>query len=55
MASRKRIWNRVAFSPLLYVAAILLGFIHVYIPIVIYIIMPVAFMFLPQMDFEDPE
>lgn len=55
MASRKKIWNRVAFSPLLYLGTILLGFIHVYIPIVVYIILPVAFMFLPQMDFEEPE
>ena len=49
--SRKKIWKRIIMGPILFVVAILAGLIHVYIPMIIYIITPVAFMILPNMDF----
>lgn len=51
MQSRKKIWKRIIMGPVLFIIAILAGLIHVYIPIVIYIITPIAFMVLPNMDF----
>ena len=51
MASRKKIWKRIIMGPVLFLIAILAGFIHVYIPVIIYIITPVSFMVLPNMDF----
>jgi uncharacterized membrane protein len=55
MASRKKIYRQVIFGPVLFATAILLGLINVYIPIVIYIITPVCFMFLPQLDFDSSQ
>ncbi|TAL43360.1 MAG: DUF1211 domain-containing protein [Chitinophagaceae bacterium] len=55
MDSRKRIRKRAVMGPPLYAVAIALGLIHVYIPIVIYAVTPVVFMFLPELDFEDEE
>lgn len=49
--SKKKIWKRIIMGPILFVVAILAGLIHVYIPMIIYIITPVAFMILPNMDF----
>ncbi len=55
MKSRKKIWNRVLLGPITFAIGILLGLIHVYIPIFIYAIVPVIFMFMPQLDFEEEE
>jgi uncharacterized membrane protein len=52
MASRKKIWRRIITGPILFAVAIVFGLISVYIPIIIYSIVPVFFMFLPEMDFE---
>jgi uncharacterized membrane protein len=52
MASRKKVWRMIAGTPVLYAFAIAAGFISVYIPIGIYAIVPVIFMFFPQMEFE---
>lgn len=51
VASGRKISKRIILGPVLFAAAILLGFIHIYIPIFIYIITPVSFMVLPNMDF----
>jgi len=51
-ASKQKIWKRIILGPVLFLVAILLGFIHVIIPIVFYIITPLLFMTLPQPDFE---
>jgi uncharacterized membrane protein len=53
--SRQKIWKRIILGPILFLVAILLGFIHVYIPIVFYILTPLLFMTLPQPDFEQSE
>lgn len=50
---RKRIWKRIIIGPLAFFVAVLLGFIHVWIPILIYILTPLFFMFLPRPDFSD--
>ena len=50
--SKKRVYRQIALSPLVYIAAIAGGLITNYIPITIYIIMPVIFMFMPQLDFD---
>lgn len=55
MASRKKIWIRIISGPTLFAIAIVCGLISVYIPIIIYSIVPVFFMFLPEMDFETTE
>ena len=55
MASRKKIWRQVISGPVLFALAIAGGLISVYIPIVIYAVTPVIFMFLPQMDFDSAE
>lgn len=55
MASRKKIWKQVIMGPILFLAAITSGLISVYIPIVIYIIVPIIFMFMPQLDFDTKE
>ena len=53
--SKKRVYKQIVSSPFLYIAAIAGGLINTYIPIVIYIIMPVIFMFMPQLDFDTKE
>jgi len=50
--SKKRVYKQIVSSPFLYLTAILGGLITTYIPIAIYIIMPVIFMFMPQLDFD---
>src|SRR5204862_7974454 len=51
--SRKRVYKQIVSSPFLYITAIAGGLITSYIPIGIYIIMPIIFMFLPQLDFDN--
>jgi len=53
--SKKRVYKQIVSSPFLYIAAIAGGLINTYIPIAIYIIMPVIFMFMPQLDFDTKE
>lgn len=53
--SKKRVYKQIVPSPFIYIAAIVCGLITTYIPIVIYIVMPVIFMFLPQLDFDTKE
>jgi uncharacterized membrane protein len=53
MKSRKKVWKRIVFSPFIYLFAIIAGWFHVYIPIFIYILMPVVFIFLPDMDLNE--
>jgi hypothetical protein len=55
MASRKKVWKQVLQGPVLFAAAIVLGFVHVIIPIIIYALTPISFMFLPQLDFDTKE
>ena len=55
LASRKKIWRQVISGPVLFALAIAAGLITVYIPIVIYALTPISFMFLPQMDFDTAE
>lgn len=52
LASKRRVYRQVIGSPFIYSAAILSGLISNLIPITIYILMPVAFMFMPQLDFD---
>jgi uncharacterized membrane protein len=53
--SKRRVYRQIASSPFLYIAAITGGLITTYIPITIYIIMPIIFMFMPQLDFDTKE
>ena len=55
MKSRKKIWKQVVSGPILFALAIAGGLITVYIPIVIYALTPISFMFLPQLDFDTAE
>jgi uncharacterized membrane protein len=55
MKSRKKIWKQVVIGCVLFAIAITCGLITVYIPICIYVITPISFMFLPQMDFDSEE
>ena len=50
--SKKRVYRQIALSPFIYIVAIAGGLISNYIPITIYIIMPIIFMFMPQLDFD---
>jgi len=52
MQSRKKIWRMVISGSILFALAIAGGLISVYIPIIIYVITPVIFMFLPPMEFD---
>lgn len=53
--SKKRVYRQIVSSPFVYIIAIAGGLITNYIPIIIYIIMPVIFMFMPQLDFDTKE
>jgi len=53
--SKKRVYKQIVASPFFYVVAITGGLITTYIPIAIYIIMPIIFMFMPQLDFDTKE
>ena len=53
--SKMRVYRQIASSPFIYIVAIAGGLISNYIPITIYIIMPIIFMFMPQLDFETKE
>ncbi len=54
--AKKRIWKKIRLGPVSFFAAILLGMIHVAIPICIYILMPFFYMFMLGIDLvEDPK
>lgn len=55
MKSRKRVWKQVVTGPFLFLIAIALGWIHLYIPLIIYALTPISSMFLPQLDFDTKE
>ena len=48
--TRKKLWRKIVVGPVSFFLAILLGLLHPLIPIFIYILMPVFFMFMPAMD-----
>lgn len=50
--SKKRVYRQIVSSPFVYIIAIAGGLVTNYIPIAIYTLMPVLFMFLPQLDFD---
>ena len=50
--SKKRVYRQIVSSPFIYMIAIAGGLVTNYIPIAIYTLMPVLFMFLPQLDFD---
>ena len=50
LEARKRIWIKIRLGPISFFAAILLGLIHVAIPICIYILMPFFYMFMLGID-----
>ena len=51
--SRRKIWKRFIMGPIFYAVAIALGFINVYIPIVIYLLVPFLFVVFPKIEFEE--
>jgi hypothetical protein len=55
MASRKKVSRQVVSGPVLFIIAIAAGLINNYISIAIYALIPVSFMFLPQLDFDTKE
>ena len=55
MASRKKVSRQVVSGPVLFIIAIAAGLINNYISIAIYALIPVSFMFLPQLDFDTTE
>jgi TMEM175 potassium channel family protein len=55
MASRKKVSRQVVSGPILFIIAIASGLINNYISITIYALIPVSFMFLPQLDFDTKE
>jgi uncharacterized membrane protein len=55
MHSRKKVMKQVVAGPVLFTLAIVLGFVHSGIPIIIYALTPISFMFLPQLDFDTIE
>jgi len=55
IASRKKMYKKIFPGWVLFAVAILGGLFSYYIPIIIYIVTPVSFMFLPQLDFDTIE
>jgi hypothetical protein len=56
LEAKIRIWKKIRMGPVSFFAAILLGMIHVAIPICIYILMPFFYMFMLGIDLvEDPK
>lgn len=55
LKSRQRVWKQVITGSFFFLLAIALGWIHLSIPLIIYALTPVSFMFLPQLDFDTKE
>ena len=53
LQSRKRIWKRVIMGPVFFALAIILGCFHVLIPIFIYILVPLLFLVMPKIEFQE--
>lgn len=53
LTTRRKIWRKVMMGPIAFLVAILLGWVHPMIPISVYILMPLFFMFMPAMDISD--
>ena len=51
--SRTKIWKRVSLGPIFFAVAIMLGWINVYISIVIYLLVPLMFVVFPKVEFEE--
>jgi uncharacterized membrane protein len=52
LKTRMKVWKRIRSGPLLFAVAIPLGFLSVYIPIAIYILVPIIFLIFPKIEFE---
>ncbi len=53
MKARKKVWNRIILGPFLFLFAMAAGYLHVYIPVIIYIMTPIVFLFLPGLDLNE--
>jgi uncharacterized membrane protein len=53
MEKRRKTAKIIWIGPFIFLAAILLGLIHVYIPVILYILTPIVFLFLPDMDLNE--
>jgi uncharacterized membrane protein len=53
MKMRRKIGTIIWIGPFIFLAAILLGMIHVFIPVILYILTPIVFLFLPDMDLNE--
>jgi uncharacterized membrane protein len=51
--SRRVIWKRIILGPLFFALALALGWFSVFIPIVIYLLVPLLFLVLPKIEFEE--
>ena len=55
IVSRKKVYRQIFPGPFLFAIAIAGGLFSTYFPIIIYVITPLSFMFLPQLDFDTKE
>ncbi len=53
MKARKKVWDRIILGPFLFLFAMVAGYLHVYIPVIIYIMTPIVFLFLPDLDLNE--
>ena len=53
MEKRRKTATIIWIGPFIFLAAILLGLVHVYIPVILYILTPIVFLFLPDMDLNE--
>jgi len=47
LAYRKKVWRRVLGGPLIFASGIIAGFFQVYLPVILYALVPVLFLFMP--------
>ena len=50
---RRKLWKRIIWGPFLFLFAVLAGIFQVYIPVIIYILTPIVFLFLPGLDLNE--
>jgi uncharacterized membrane protein len=50
---RMKIWKRILLGPLFFSLAIACGWIHVFIPIIIYVLVPLLFLVMPKIEFQE--
>jgi uncharacterized membrane protein len=53
MKTRNKLWKRIRMGPYVYLFAIIAGWFQVYIPVIIYILTPVVFLFLPDIELKE--